>query len=108
MKGMKNISLRLKTEEYHAFDTICREKGYSKTGKIREFIRKMIIEELDGALISEQEWKRVEQGIREIEKGEYVTFDQLKQEVQKSKVADRKDIKYSKNKHPRTSRKRSG
>ncbi len=103
MKGTKNISLRLKAEEYYAFDTICREKGYSKTGKIREFIRRLIKEELDSALISDQEWKSVEDSIQEIERGEYITFEQLKREVQNSTVADNKSIKYGKSKHPRSS-----
>lgn len=105
MKETKNISLRLTTEEYYAFDTICRERGYSKTGKIREFIRRLIKDELESALISDQEWKNVEEGIQEIERGEYFTFEQLKREVQKSTVADSKSIKYRKNKHPRSSNK---
>ncbi len=105
MKGTKNISLRLTAEEYYAFDTICREKGYSKTGKIREFIRRLINEELEGALISDQEWKSVEEGIQEVERGEYITFEQLKREVQNSNLADNKSIKYSKKKHPRSSNK---
>jgi len=105
MKETKNISLRLTTEEYYAFDTICREKGYSKTGKIREFIRRLIKDELESALISDQEWKSVEEGIQEIERGECVTFEQLKHEVQNSTVADSKSIEYSKNKHPHASNK---
>jgi len=36
MKGIKNISLRLSSEEYFAFDTICKEKDYSKTGKVAD------------------------------------------------------------------------
>ena len=107
MKGTKNISLRLTTEEYYAFDTICQEKGYSKTGKIREFIRRLIKEELESAVISDQEWKSVEEGIQEIERGEYTTFERLKQEVQNSSVADNKNSKYSKDKHPRSSSKGS-
>lgn len=105
MNGEKNISLRLTAEEYYAFDAICREKGYSKTGKIREFIRKLIKEELDSTILSEQEWKRVEEGIREIEKGEYITFDQLQREIQNRHVADNKNIKYSKGEHPGAPRK---
>jgi hypothetical protein len=42
MRQLKNITLRLPEEEYRAFDTICNEKGYSKTGKNREFIRRLI------------------------------------------------------------------
>jgi len=37
-----SITLRLPNEEYVAFTAICDEKGYSKTGKIREFIRNVI------------------------------------------------------------------
>ena len=96
MKGTKNISLRLDAEEYYAFDAICRERGYSKTGKIREFIRRLIKEELETALISDQEWKRVQKGIQEIATGEYVTYDRLKKRIQKSAVADNKNIKYRK------------
>lgn len=105
MRENKNISLRLTAEEYYAFDTICREKGYSKTGKIREFIRALIKEELESALISDREWKSVKEGIQEIEKGEYVSFDQLKREIKTVTVGDNKSIKYGKKEHPRSSTK---
>ena len=36
------MQLRLPEAEYAAFDLVCREKGYSKTGKIRELIRKLV------------------------------------------------------------------
>jgi hypothetical protein len=39
MKEIKNLCLRLREEAYTAFDLVCQEKGYSKTGKIRELIR---------------------------------------------------------------------
>ncbi len=104
MKETKHISLRLTAEEYYAFDTICQEKGYSKTGKIREFIRRLIKEELESALISDQEWKSVEEGIQEIERGEYITFEQLKRDVESASVADNKNIPYGKKKHPRTAK----
>ena len=74
MKEIKNISLRLSSEEYFAFDTICREKGYSKTGKIREFIHNLIKEELESAKTSAEEWEEIENGIKEIERGEYIIF----------------------------------
>ncbi len=102
MKGIKNISLRLSTEEYFAFDTICKDKGYSKTGKIREFIHNLIKEELGSAKISAQEWKEIENGIREIERGEYVTLEEFKRELKTEKVADNKDFKYSSKKHKST------
>ena len=95
MKEIKNISLRLSREEYFAFDTICKEKGYSKTGKIREFIHNLIKEELESAKISAEEWKEIENGIREIERGEYVSLEELKRELKTEKVADNKDLKYS-------------
>jgi hypothetical protein len=48
----KSITLRLPEEEYAAFTTVCNEKGYSKTGKIREFIRNMVKTEIDEAELS--------------------------------------------------------
>ena len=32
----KSITIRLPKDEYTAFNTVCNEKGYSKTGKIRD------------------------------------------------------------------------
>jgi predicted transcriptional regulator len=91
MSEIKNLSLRLSKEEYVAFDTICREKGYSKTGKIREFIRNLIREELESVKVSAEEWAKILDGIREIEKGEYVSFEELKNEFKKKKVDNRKN-----------------
>lgn len=99
MKETKNISLRLTADEYHAFDTICREKGYSKTGKIREFIRKLIKDELATARVSADEWKKIKQGIQEIEKGNYISFDELKRDVRKTSVADNENSQYRPKKH---------
>jgi len=42
MSQLKSITLRLPEEEYRAIDAICNEKGYSETGKFREFIRRLI------------------------------------------------------------------
>ncbi len=42
----KSITLRLPEEEYVAFTVVCNEKGYSKTGKIREYIREMVKKEI--------------------------------------------------------------
>jgi hypothetical protein len=78
MKETRNLSLRLSKDEYVAFDLVCKEKGYSKTGKIREFIRNLIKQELDSVKISASEWSKVEKGIQEIHKGKYVTFEDLK------------------------------
>jgi predicted DNA-binding protein len=99
MKGIKNISLRLSSEEYFAFDTICKEKGYSKTGKIKEFIHSLIKEELESAKASAEEWREIESGIREIERGDYVTLDELKRDLKTGKVADNIDRKYSAKEH---------
>lgn len=93
MKGTRTLSLRLPIEEYVAFDAVCREKGYSKTGKIREFIRNMVKEEIESVTISANEWAEIEKGIREIHKGEYVTFEELKRDLKRQKVADNKNRK---------------
>jgi predicted transcriptional regulator len=55
-----------------------REKGYSKTGKIRELIRKSVKEELKSVKVSAREWAEIERGMKEIERGEYVAFEELK------------------------------
>jgi predicted DNA-binding protein len=88
---IKSLSLRLSREEYIAFDTICKEKGYSKTGKIREFIRSLIREELEGVKVSAEEWAKILDGIREIEKGEYISFSELKNDFRKKKMGNRKN-----------------
>jgi len=83
---IKSLSLRLSREEYVAFDTICKERGYSKTGKIREFIRNIIREELEGVKVSAEEWAKIQDGIREIERREYVTFEELKRGLERKKM----------------------
>ncbi len=83
MKEMKNLCLRLSKEEYVAFDLVCRERGYSKTGKIRELIRRLVKEELESVKVSTREWSEIEKGIKEIEKGEFVTFEELKRGLKK-------------------------
>ncbi len=93
MSEIKSLSLRLSEEEYIAFDTICKEKGYSKTGKIREFIRSLIREELEGVKVSAEEWAKILDGIREIEKGEYSSFSELKNDLRKKKMGNRKNRK---------------
>ncbi len=85
MSQLKSITLRLPEEEYRAFDAICNEKGYSKTGKIREFIRRLIKDEIESVKISEEEWKRVKAGMEEIEKGKFTTFEELKRDFIKKK-----------------------
>ena len=89
MEKGKNLCLRLPLEEYIAFDAICKERGYSKTGKIREFIRNMVKEELESVKLSAEEWAKIEKGIREIEKGEYVTFNELKRDAEKEKLENK-------------------
>ena len=86
MSEIKSLSLRLSREEYVAFDTICKERGYSKTGKIREFIRNIIREELEGVKVSAEEWAKIQDGIREIERREYVTFEELKRGLERKKM----------------------
>ena len=90
MSEIKNLSLRLSKEEYIAFDTICKERGYSKTGKIREYIRNLIREELEGVKVSSEEWAKIQDGIREIERGEYVSFEELKDGFRRKKMGNRK------------------
>lgn len=86
---LKSITLRLPEEEYIAFDSICNEKGYSKTGKIREFIRSLVKEEIESVKISAEEWARVEAGIKEIERGESVSFEELKSAFKKKKLGNK-------------------
>ena len=85
----KSITLRLPEEEYMAFTTICNEKGYSKTGKIREFIRNMAKTEMAEVELSAGEWERVREGIREIERGEYATFEEMKREFARKELANK-------------------
>lgn len=99
MREIKNVSLRLSSEEYSAFDRICKVRGYSKTGKIREWIRSMIKEELPRVVASEAEWLKIEAGIREVERGEFVTFEQLKNRVRAETMGDHKNRKNSQPKH---------
>ena len=86
----KSITLRLPKDEYEAFDTICNQRGYSKTGKIREFIRDMVKDELKTAVINAKEWQGISSAIREIERGEYVTLGDLKRDFAEKKLAHKK------------------
>jgi len=65
------------------FDLIRGEKGYSKKGKIRELIRKLVKEELKSVKISAREWAETEKGMKEIERGEYVDFEELNSDFKK-------------------------
>ena len=60
----KSITLRLPEDEYRAFSTICDERGYSKTGKIREFIRNLVRTEMSEVESSAGEWTRVSRALR--------------------------------------------
>jgi len=85
----KSITIRLPKDEYIAFDTVCNEKGYSKTGKIRELIRNLVKAEIDEVRVSSEEWSKIEAGMAEIERGEYVSLEGLKRDFAEKKV-DRK------------------
>jgi len=87
----KSITLRLPEEEYMAFTEICDEKGYSKTGKIREFIRNMVKVEINEVELSAAEWRRVRDGIREIERGHYATFEEMKRDLSRKKLAHKQN-----------------
>jgi hypothetical protein len=98
MSENKNLCLRLSYEEYVAFDSICKEKGFSKTGKIRELIRNLIKEELPSVKASAGEWAKIEAAIKEIQQGEFLTFDELKQNLLEKEVDRQKNRKDSRRK----------
>src|SRR4030043_167840 len=98
MSENKNLCLRLSYEEYVAFDSICKEKGFSKTGKIRELIRNLIKEELPSVKASAGEWAKIEAAIKEIQRGEFLTFDELKQNLREKEVDRQKNRKDSRRK----------
>jgi hypothetical protein len=104
MSEIKNLCLRLSYEEYVAFDSICKEKGFSKTGKIRELIRNLIKEELPSVKASAGEWAKIEAAIKEIQRGEFLTFDELKQNLREKEVDRQKNRKDSlrKDREPRS------
>jgi len=87
----KSITLRLPEEEYMAFTAICNEKGYSKSGKIREFIRKMVKAEIGEVELSAAEWEKVRKGIREIERGQFATFEEMKRDLARRKLANKQN-----------------
>lgn len=99
MSENKNLCLRLSDEEYVAFDTICKERGFSKTGKIRELIRNLIKEELPSVKASTGEWAKIEAAIKEIERGEFLTLDELKKNVREREVGRQKNHKDSRRKN---------
>ncbi len=99
MSEIKNLCLRLSNEEYMAFDTICKEKGYSKAGKIRELIRNLIREELPSVKASAAEWSKIEAGIKELEQGEHLTLEELKRKLRDKKMDHHKNRKNSRPKY---------
>jgi hypothetical protein len=108
----KSITLRLPEVEYAAFTRICDEKGYSKTGKIREFIRNMVKCEMREVELSAAEWDAVRNGIREIESGQFATLDELKIDLSRKKMAHKQNRTQSTAGHglsgPRNTRKNTG
>jgi predicted transcriptional regulator len=98
MSEIKNLCLRLSYEEYVAFDAICKEKGYSKTGKIREFIRNLIKKELPSVKASVAEWSGIEAAIKEIQRGEFLTLEELKRKLRDKQVEHHKDRQDSRRK----------
>lgn len=87
----KSITLRLPEVEYVAFTTVCNEKGYSKTGKIREFIRNMVKTEIGEVELSAGEWEKIREGIGEIERGRYATLEEMKRDLARRKLAHKQD-----------------
>jgi len=88
---LKSITLRLPEQEYLAFDLVCAERGYSKTGKIREFIRNLVQTELDSVKVSAGEWRRIQAGIAEIEQGRCSSLEDLKRSYAARKVVHPKN-----------------
>jgi len=74
-----------------AFTVVCNEKGYSKTGKIREFIREMVKKEIGEVELKAGEWKKVQAGIKEIEEGRHVSFEEFKRDFARRKLAHKQD-----------------
>ena len=89
----KSITLRLPKEEYDAFDAVCEERGYSRTGKIREFIRNLVKDELERVTISKASWKKIASAMGEIERGEYISFGDLKRGYASKTLANKKGLK---------------
>ena len=90
---VKSITLRLPKDEYDAFDAVCNERGYSKTGKIREFIRNMVKEELQNVSISAGEWNKVTRAIKEMDHRGYGSFEGLKRDFAEKKLANKRGHK---------------
>jgi predicted transcriptional regulator len=85
----KSVTLRLPEDEYVAFTVVCHEKGYSKTGKIREFIREMVKREIGEVELKAGEWKKLRAGIKEIEEGRFSSLEEIKRDLARRKLADK-------------------
>jgi len=57
----------------------------------REFIRTMVKAEINEVELSAAEWRRVREGIREIERGHYTTFEEMKRGLSRRKSAHRQN-----------------
>jgi hypothetical protein len=49
----------------------------------------MIKEEIESVKISADEWERVKAGIKEIERGKFATFEDLKRDFEKRKMGNK-------------------
>lgn len=87
----KSITFRLPEVEYVAFTAVCNERGYSKTGKIREFIRSMVKAEMDEVELSAREWEGIRAGVRDIDQGRYATLQEMKRDLARKKLANKQD-----------------
>jgi hypothetical protein len=54
------------------------------------------------AKVSSEELKNIEEEIKEIESGEYVTLKELKRDLETGNAADNKDSQYRSKKHKST------
>lgn len=70
-----------------AFTVVCNEKGYSKTGRIREFIGEMVKREFGEVELKASEWKKVRAGIKKIDEGRCSSFEELKRDLARRKLA---------------------
>lgn len=93
MAKTKSITIRIPEDEYIAFDAVCNKKGYSKTGKIREFIRELVKKEIKSVKLSAEEGAKATEGIKEIEKREYVSFKELINDLKKKRLGNKKSRK---------------
>jgi len=82
----KSMTFNLTKDEYVAFNTVCSERGYSKTGKLRELIRNLVKIEIGAVKASAAEWDEIKEGIKEIEGGKFTTLEELRRGLEKRKM----------------------